>query len=141
MAERLFPNITILVEAAIFLVLLFVLAKFLFKPVIRILEERRKRIEGAKEEARKLELELKIILDRYHTEIGSAREEARKTIEELRKEGEEIAKGIVEKAKKESEQYFADSKKKVWEEAQSLKKRLESTAQEVSDELAGKIFQ
>ena len=82
-----------------FLVALFVLKRFAFGPIQTLIDERRERIrrsleeaEGAREEARKL-------LEEHRKLIGQARTEA----EEILSEARQVAKGMQERVKEETE--------------------------------------
>jgi len=141
MAERLYPNLTVIIEIAVFLMALWLLGRYLFKPFLRVLEERKKRIEGSREDAVRLKEELKTLLETYQSKIREAKAQSEQVIEKLKKEGEEVNRELVEKAKLESEKYFNESKKKIWDEAMELQKKLNATAIEVSDELTSKILQ
>lgn len=140
MAERLYPNATLFIEIAVFLIILFVLTRFLFKPILKILDERRKRIEGARQEAKRLGEEVKALLAVYETKIAEAKRESSRVAEDLKRQGDELAKEIVSKAKTESDRNFSESKEKIWKEAREIEKRLGSMAEEISEDLASKII-
>ncbi len=140
MADRLYPDATLFIQLIIFLLLLFVISRLVIKPVLNVIRERRKRTLGAREETLKLKEQIEGMLKDYNEKLSAARKENARNIEQMKKEGEELGKGIVEKAKKESEKSFADGKRKIWEEAENVEKKLEEKAQEFSDDLVSKIL-
>lgn len=140
MAERLIPDYTLLIEVVIFLAILLVLTKFLFNPIMRVLSERKKRIEGAREEAIKLRDKVQEMTRRYDDDIAQARKENQKLIEQLKAQGDELGREMIRKAKAESEKSFNESKEKIWKEAKELENKLKSTAEEISGDLTAKIL-
>lgn len=85
-----------------FFVLLFILAKFAYRPLLDLLEKREKAIHDAIEESKKSRQEAEELLGKYKKQMEESRAEARKIIEEARKIGEEIKGDILQKATEES---------------------------------------
>src|SRR3989337_2314560 len=86
----------IIIQIINFGLLLFLLTKFLYKPILRILDERKNKIEESLANAQKI-AEEKVKLEEEKTkEITEAREVGKRIIEEMRlfgeKEREEILK-------------------------------------------------
>ena len=91
-------------QTANFLLVLFLLNKFVFKKVIRHLEERRTRIEQGLEFTEKAKREMERIESARHRELESAREQGEKLLLEARnsattKEKEALAASRVEAEK------------------------------------------
>ena len=141
MAERLYPNITLFVEIFLFLIIFLILSKYLFTPVLRILAERRKRIEGEREDALKLKDRTKVILEDYNVKLTDAKRQAMKIIEGFKKDGENKGKELIDAARAVNDKYFNETKQKIWADVDNLKEGLNSTAEEVSNDLASKILQ
>ncbi|MFY9457802.1 MAG: F0F1 ATP synthase subunit B [Candidatus Spechtbacterales bacterium] len=132
MAE-LFENLEIkwqllLAQAVNFLILLFVLKKFLYKPMLRFLRERR---EGIAEGLKKSELaeqkfqEMRVVQAR---ELAKTRKEAQGIIEEAKKRANEAKNEIVANAKQETEGVFKKAEKDI---EQMKNQRLEEAEQEI----------
>src|ERR1700691_2998396 len=66
-------DITVIGRAFLFLVLLVVLKPLLFEPMLKLFEEREKRIEGAKLQARKMDEASAGALTKYEAEMQRAR--------------------------------------------------------------------
>jgi F-type H+-transporting ATPase subunit b len=103
------PNWTFVVELVIFLLVLGVLAKWILPPVNRAMEARQKQIEQnindadeARQRARELEEQQQRTLEQGRAEAHSLRDEAAKLgeqlREELRKQGEEEYRRLVDRA-------------------------------------------
>jgi F-type H+-transporting ATPase subunit b len=73
-----------------FLVLFFVLAKFAFPPITKMLDERANKIRESLERAEDTRVEAERLLDEYKVQMAEARQEASKVIEQGRTVAESI---------------------------------------------------
>jgi len=94
---------SIIVQGVGFLILLFILKKFLFGKISALIKERSEGIKGTyskiekdKADAEKLKLE-------YQVKLADAEAEADKRIQEAVKEGGRISEGIIKRAQEEAE--------------------------------------
>ena len=93
----------ILLQALNFGVLFFILAKFLFRPILKILDERAQKIaEGLALTEKNKEAEMRI-KKKSEEVLARAERQAAKIIEDARKESKELGKSIVADAKSEAE--------------------------------------
>jgi F-type H+-transporting ATPase subunit b len=88
-----------------FLILLFVLSKLLYKPVIKMLDERAERIKMSLSAAEKAKEDVALSAEKIEKELISARQEGQK---------------IIDQAKKLSEKFKDKEKSKALEEIESL---------------------
>jgi F-type H+-transporting ATPase subunit b len=121
-----FPQI--LFQILNFSLILFVLNKFLYKPIMKVLAERADRIDQGLLAA-KASLEEKDQIDSLKkAEMHKAQLESQKIIDEAKSEAEKIAKGIVEKAKLDAQAVTQKEatafKAKMADEEQQLAKRI-----------------
>ena len=72
----------LLVQAINFLVLLWLLQRFAYRPLLRIMDERSTRIRNDLDEARRLREEGERDRETYRTQLNRARDEARSILEE-----------------------------------------------------------
>ncbi|MGI8422780.1 MAG: F0F1 ATP synthase subunit B [Chloroflexota bacterium] len=70
------------IQAFNFLLLLLILQRFAFKPIVNMLDERSRRIRGDLDEARKLREEGERDRETYRQQLNRARDEARAVLEE-----------------------------------------------------------
>ncbi len=138
--EQILPNGTILVQAAIFLVALWVIKAFILTPISRVLEERRNRIEGAAAEAARFEEESGRLDKGYKEKIAGARsraqqERARRREEALREERE-----ILEAARKEAQGVLERIRDEIQRETQEARGRLRQEAEGLSRLVTEKIL-
>lgn len=115
-------------QAVNFLVLLFILKKFLYGPVLRVLDERKKRIAQSLKEAEEIEKKLaKTEEDRQKT-LQKALDEAQRLIDDATKSANQIVGEARGKAVKDMEEIM-----KKGQEAVRLEK--EKMRQEIRQEL------
>lgn len=94
-----------------FLLLLFILQRFAYKPVLRMLNERRERIKTAMEEA-----------EEARRKAAQAEEEYQRRIEEARKEAE----AIISRAEEQATQLRGEILAQAQEEARALRQKAEA---------------
>lgn len=112
-----------------FVILLAVLYKFLYKPVLKLLHDRSARIEEGLKNADNAEAKLKEASAAYEGKVLEARGEAQKIMETAKKEGEKIKAEVVAAAQKESEKIVASGRSR-------LNAEKEKMMREAEDELA-----
>ncbi|MDD5527483.1 MAG: F0F1 ATP synthase subunit B [Patescibacteria group bacterium] len=93
-----------------FAILFFILWKFAYKPMFKILDERKKKIETGLNYAARAEEKLKEIGEEEKKTMVAAKKEAAKFMEEAKKEAEESRKKQIEKTKEEIGQLINQEK-------------------------------
>lgn len=72
-----FPHLKLLpLTMALFVIVLFPANRLLFQPILRVLDSRRERIDGARDEAQRVSKEAEEILSRHEEVVQRARREA-----------------------------------------------------------------
>lgn len=139
--EALGLDIKLLVAQIInFGILFFVLKKLLYKPIIKLLDDRKKTIEDSISNSKKIEEELGSLEEKKSQVISKVQKEAQKEKEALVALALEEKRNIIDEAKKSSDAIVAKSVKKIQatEDAsyENIKKRF---LKETVDELVKKI--
>ncbi len=111
------------------LVLYLLMKKFLFKPVLAVLEKRKEMIASNMEEARKSQQEAESLKSDYEEKLSSAKEEAQAIVHNARELAEQERAGILEKTRVESEQMIEKAKAAILSEQ-------EQAQQEAKEEIA-----
>jgi F-type H+-transporting ATPase subunit b len=83
------PNLV--AQIILFFIVYFVLSKFAFKPIMAMLEERRRRIEEGQINAEKIKQQLAEAQAKYEETLARANAEAQRLIEEVKASGERLA--------------------------------------------------
>lgn len=111
------------------LVLYLLMKKFLFKPVLAVLDKRKEMIASNMEEARKSQQEAESLKSDYEEKLSSAKEEAQAIVHNARELAEQERAGILEKTRVESEQMIEKAKAAILSEQ-------EQAQQEAKEEIA-----
>src|ERR1700722_485289 len=83
------PNL--IARVVLFAIVYWVLKRFAFKPVIAMLEERRRRIEEGQLNAENIKKQLAAAQTKYEEILAKANAEAQRLIEEVRASGDRLA--------------------------------------------------
>lgn len=107
-----------------FLIVLFILRKFLYKPIIELLQKRQNAIKEGLKKAEEAEQRLKRIVGEEKTILTNAHIKAKKIIEDAILQSQESSKEIQENAKKQSEKILMEAKVEIERKAIETEKRL-----------------
>jgi F-type H+-transporting ATPase subunit b len=121
-------------EIVCFLVLLFLLIRYVFPPIRKTIDERQKAIEGAIDEAEKTRAEARELLADYRRQLDEARGEARQILDESRKQGEAQRERTRREAREEGERIIARAREEIDRERLSALREIRA---EVADMVIG----
>jgi len=124
-----------------FLILLLILWKAAWKPIIGALDARAERVRGDIENAEKSRQESEKVLVEYKTLLANSKEESAKIITNAREEGEKIGNAIVEKAAKEAQELLERTKKEIAIAKENALDALKADIVLFSTEIASKIIE
>ncbi len=97
----------LIAQIILFLVVYFILSKFAFKPILAMLEERRRRIEEGQNNAEKIKRQLAEAELRYQEILRKANDDAGRLLEEARVSGEAQSQKAAQQAIKDAEGIIA----------------------------------
>jgi F-type H+-transporting ATPase subunit b len=115
-----------------FLVLLFVLYKFAYGPILAMLEKRQKKIEKGLKDADAAHKKLAESEEKQKEILHKARQEAKEIVEKARAQAEKAKVDIAAEAKNEGQKMIADAKEQIEQE----KKK---TLQEIKSEIGSLV--
>ena len=107
-------------------VLFFVLSKFAFPPIVKMLEKREATIRESIERSEETRVEAERLLEDYKKQLAEARSEAAQIIEQARKLGDDAKKKIEATARDEATALLARAREEI--EAEKQKALIELTA-------------
>jgi F-type H+-transporting ATPase subunit b len=114
----------------IFLLLMAVLAKFAFPPILGYAEAREKRIQASLDDAKRQRAEAESLLEQQRKELSTARLEAQQLIAEAKQLGERARQEVLVRARGEQEEIVTRAKDEIERERE---KALESVRREAVD--------
>lgn len=133
-------NLTIVIQVVQFLLLLFILNRFLFRPTINLIEEREQKITTWKEETKNFHESMQERLQSYENQVLEAKARAQEQQElvtvELQKEEDKKLDAVSEEAVR----IVASTREKLQEETELLRGQLREQAEEMSQLVAEKVL-
>ncbi len=133
-------DITVVGQIVLFLVLLAILKPVLFDPMLKLFEEREKRIDGAKLQARKMDEASAGALSKYETEMQRARASGNAEREKFRSEGAKTENEILGRVRLATGQSLEQGRKQLQAEVGEVRKALRADAATLAGELASRVL-
>lgn len=131
-------------QLILFLIVYFVLNRFAFAPLLKVLEERRKRIEEGQLNAEKIKKQLAEAELRYQEILRKANDDAQVMIDESRKNNEAFSQREMEKAVKESAAIVERARHEITTErnrmVDEVKREMVSLVVKTTAQVAGKVL-
>lgn len=106
----------LLAQVVNFLILLFVLKKFLYRPVLELLAKRRKDIEESAKNVERIAGELAGVEQRRTAEFEKAKREADAIVQEARQAAKERGEALIHEAEVKVEKLVVEAKRRIEEE-------------------------
>lgn len=131
---------TVLIQIAAFLIFWFLLTKLLFKPFVRLLEERERRTEGMKGEAASLKEEGERLSKEYEYAILQAREEARAAKEGIVQEARQTREQLLARAREAAARMLEAVREEIRKELQRGRELAGREAEAIAQHIAEKIL-
>ncbi len=131
---------TVFVQFVCFLLVFFVLRSLLFKPLIKVLQEREKATEGDVKEAKARQREAENKMRKYERELERIREKASAEREKIRESGRAREREILEKARQEANAIVADGRETIDQQADEVRTQMDLEIQTLSKEIVATIL-
>jgi F-type H+-transporting ATPase subunit b len=131
---------TVFVQLGMFFVAFLVLHALVFKPMIALLEAREQAIDGAKDEAKHLEQEVKDKQAMFEAELRKVRGTAGEERERLRAEGLELERKLLETVRSETTTLVRQASERLQIEAKRVRGELSQSQPELAREIASKVI-
>lgn len=133
-------NSTIFWQFANFLALLLILNVVLYRPLRNTIKERAETIDGARERARKLEVDIQEKMARYQEQLEEAKREAGRERAEMRSEAGRKESEILGEAREKTADYVQKIRSQVSADAEQAGKKLEDEARAMAGMVATKVL-
>ncbi len=134
-------NYTLIAQIVNFLILLWILAKFAYKPLLKAMDDRRMRIVKDMDNAENARKDAEALKQQYAEKMKEARKEANNIIARANAQAQQLHDETLAKAQKEREEILASGRERV--EAERKKALLEVREQVIalSTEIAGRVLE
>lgn len=111
-----------------FLIVLGVLYRFLYKPLLKFLDDRKRRIESSVAEAKRIETELKNMEVKRAESEREAKRQAQEIIAQAEKEADIRRQEVINKMKEEAQQTLEETKQRFESEKEESMRKLQQEA-------------
>lgn len=112
-----------------FIILLIILKKIAWKPILTALEQREKNIKDSLEKAEKAKDDAQRILDENQANLAKAEEESKKIIEQSRSYAENLKDQMLKESKQQAKKIIEDA-------AEEIDRKKDSAFEELKDQVA-----
>ncbi len=131
---------TIIIQAINFIILLWLLNRFVYKPIINILEERSQKTTGTLKSVEKLEADTSQMLQKYEDGLRAAKVKAHEERNRIRVQGGEKEREILDEARKRALESIDTFKSNIEKNAKEALDNLKSESHELSSEIVKRIL-
>lgn len=134
------PDYTLLIQIVTFLILIYVLNILLYKPVLGIIDRRKKQIEESENEIKLFNESVDKKVSEYEEKLKQAKSNASELKKEMIQEGNGQAKSIVDAVRAEIPLMTQEFQQKMDKEMQAARQILNNQSQKLSLEIAEKVL-
>lgn len=131
---------TLWIQLGLFLLMGLVVTNWLFKPYLRMREEREKGIDGARKEAETMTSEADSRLADYESKLAAARSRAYDEQRKLRAEATAYQAEVTDKARAEANKAIEESRAKVREQVEAARAELMPQAETLAGQMTAKLL-
>jgi F-type H+-transporting ATPase subunit b len=134
------PDYTLFIQMVIFLSLVIILNFLLYKPILSIIDRRKKQLEESENEIKLFNESVEKRVAEYEEKLKQAKIKGSELKKEIIQEGVNQAKNIVDVVRNEIPVMARESQQKMDNEVQKAKLILDSHSKELSLEIAQKVL-
>jgi len=134
------PDLSVFWVIFFVLLLTAVLNRLLYKPLLRVMDERQRAITSAREMAERSALEAKRATAEFDRKTGEARAELYRQMDEMRRTAMDERAAILARTREEAEAEIAAASAKLQAEADDARRRLSTDAESLGAAVAERIL-
>lgn len=131
---------TVLAQMVLFAVLVLVLRPLLFEPVLRVFEERERRSDGARAEAREMQEKAGQLLRRFEAELDRVSAVATEERNRIRAETSKLESEILEEARNVTGKILEEGRQQIEEQVHAIRFDLGKQSEKLAREIATKVL-
>ena len=133
-------NSTLFLQIINFLLLMWILNRLIFRPFLKMVEEREAKTLGARTQAGDLTVEAEDLKKKYESGVSEATSQGVSSKEMQRREGQSIGEGIVNETRTKSSDYISNARRDLEASVSEVRKELVQLSISFSEEMTGKIL-
>ncbi len=133
-------NATLLIQWGIFISLMIFLNSFLFKPVLRIIDARKAKVEGTFAGAREMQEQAGKNQEDYRLRLAAAKEKLFARTSAMRESAAKESRELMDKAREEAQAQVESTRDRVRQDIEVVRKELAANVDGLAREIAGKVL-
>lgn len=133
-------DLTFVGQIVLFFLLFLVLKPILFDPMIKLFEEREKRIGGAKDDARQLYADADAKMAKYEEEVLVVKRQAGEERDRIRQEGQKKEQAILTKMRDETNTMVDEGRARIAKERETLRAELGTVSNQLARDIATRVI-
>ena len=133
-------NVTFFFQIANFLVLILILSRVLYRPLLHMLEERRQRTEGTRAQVEKVDEQGAELLASYEADMAVAHSAARATVQERAAQAEAEVERMLGEVRAQIEQEAVAADEALQRRRAELTQELAPETEALAHQIAGKVL-
>lgn len=123
-----------------FLLLVFVLGKFAWKPILAMLSEREKTIQAALDDSKKARVEAESLMEKNRAILADAQNQANELLEKARRDAEARRAEMDEKTRQEAEALLARSREEIERQQRAALKEIRGEVADLAIGAASRLI-
>jgi F-type H+-transporting ATPase subunit b len=131
---------TILIQMANFILLIFILRKLLYVPILGVMNERKERMEASEGEVKRLKQDVEAKFAEYEQKVQLAKLNAMEQRNAIVKEGADIAKSTIDAVRGEIPALMEQFNGRITGEMDAARAILQSQSRKISLDIAEKVL-
>lgn len=131
---------TLGIQMVIFLAVMLLLNRLLFRPMLQMIENREQAISGTHKQAEARQKLLEERLSKYNERISQTRKELADKMASVRREAEEELHRRLERVRLEANQQLKDAIELIQQEGEKARQDLRQQVEEISFSIAGRVL-
>ena len=126
--------------SVVFVLLVIVLGKYAWKPLLQSLKEREEKIRDSLEQAERARAEASELIKQNERNMARAEEEYQRIVQDARAMGEKVKEEIVNKARTQAQQELQNAKEEIQRDVDAAKQQLRTEVADLAIKAAEKIL-
>ncbi|MFN3599689.1 MAG: ATP synthase F0 subunit B [Aquificaceae bacterium] len=139
--QALYPNITLIIQAILFLIFVALVKILLIKPYSQVIENREAITQRNMEEAIKLREEAQKYFQEAHALLEKGRAESNQILETARRNAERLKAEIIAKVEVQTQEEISKAVEEIRKSLEEEKKKLEERIKEVAELISNKLLE
>lgn len=133
-------DLTFVLQMLLFLLLVVLLKPFLFDPILRVFEERERRTDGARDEAREMQKKAGELLQRYEAELRRINEAAAQERDRIRAETGKLEAQILQEAREATARIIDSGRQQIAQQVEKVRFDLGRNSEKLAHDIASRAL-